>query len=582
MSFINYPMMFSGLLIIIIMMVLIQRYEKSFFNKVKMYWFMDMSKSRKISFALFLLSFVTFAISLGDLRGKEILVESNVPLQKTVVLIDSSASMLVEDVRPNRIKKAGLIARHFIRNSFGHQVSLSVFSDIQKKIVPFTDDIEILEARLQTLMDSQPKGSSNLSLAIKEASQYFKGKDGYGAGNILLITDGEEHSSVKIELPKEINLAIVGIGSEKGGRIPLRRRDGSFARYKKFGKTEVISKLNKSFFTNLLSEVASGKIWYVQSYSLPTEQILKFFSTKHKESFSKGSFRQRPVSGYWLIKLAVVFFVLSVVFSRFKSFVPVMLICLISFNSFGSGEKEALLNKFKVGNISKKEKLRLAEIFSRTKGEEKKSVLLYQNALKDIDREGTEDLFNFGTSLLKTGNVKDGIELYKYLDDNRSLSPEMSEVVKKHIQLAFNKQKKKKGGKGKDDKKKQDKKDKKDKKENKEDKKSSKGKPQKDNKKNKEDKKDKNKKKKDGKSGKDDKDKEDKDKKDKKKDEGNKDKKKKNKKKKWDDVKKQVEKKKKTSTVKGVLKQIMNDDGNLQRKFLDTSSENKKNGMKDW
>ena len=230
-----------------------------------------------------------------------------------------------------------------------------------------------------------------------------------------------------------------------------------------------------------------------------------------------------------------------------------------------------------MGNISKKEKLRLAEIFSRTKGEEKKSVLLYQNALKDIDREGTEDLFNFGTSLLKTGNIKDGIELYKYLDDNRSLSPEMSEVVKKHIQLAFNKQKKKKGGKGKDDKKKQDKKDKKDKKENKEDKKSSKGKPQKDNKKNKEDKKDKNKKKKDGKSGKDDKDK-----KDKKKDEGNKDKKKKNKKKKWDDVKKQVEKKKKTSTVKGVLKQIMNDDGNLQRKFLDTSSENKKNGMKDW
>jgi len=564
MSFVNYPFLLFGLSIIVLYGLYLIRFEKKFFNKIKLYWFFEQSLTRKISTALFLSAFAMFAVSLGDLRGKEVIVESAIPLQKTVVLIDSSASMLVEDVRPNRIKKAGLVARHFVRNSFGHQVSLSVFSDIQKKIVPFTDDIDILESRLATLMETSPKGSSNLTLAIKETIQYFRTKDGFSAGNILLITDGEEHSTIDMELPKQINLAVVGLGSEKGGKIPLRRRDGSFLRYKKHQGQEVVSKINKKFFEEIIAKSASGKVWYVQSYGLPTNEILDFFNKAHKSAFTKGTFRQRPVKGYFLIKIGIVLFVLSVIFSRFKSLVPVLLICIFNLSTMANQneiEKNYLLNKFKKGQISKIEKLRLAEIFSQEKGQEKKALKLYQKSLKDIDKEKTEDVFNFATTLLKTGGYKDGIELYKYLDEKRELSPEVKEIVKKHIQLAFKKNKSK-GGSGKDDKeKKKDKKDKKNK--------DQKNKDQKDNKNKKGDQKKKP----------DDK----KDNKDKKKKSG-KDKKNKNKKKekkKWEDLKKQVEKKKKTSTVKGVLKQIMNDDSNLQRKFLDTSSDDS-NSVRDW
>lgn len=582
MGFVNFPFMLVGFTVVILFTIFLYRFENTFFKKVKLYWFFEKSNARRTSTVIFIISLFTFAISLGDLRGKEEMVESSVPLQKTVVLIDSSASMLVEDVRPNRIKKAGLVARHFVRNSFGHQVSLSVFSDIQKKIVPFTDDIDILEARLQTLMDTFPKGGSNLSLALNEAAQYFKTKDGYAAGNILLITDGEEHSSVSIDLPQEITLAVVGLGSEKGGKIPLRRRDGSFLRYKKHNGEEVVSKINKGFFENLVNSVENGKIWYVQSYGLPTTEILKYFSTKHKEAFGKGSFRQRPVKGYILIKIAIVLFIVSVILSRFRSLVPLACIFLITLNlraAEGPSETDLLLEKFKKGEISKSEKLRLAELYSRKKGEENKAVTLYQNTLKDIDKEKVEDVFNFGTTLLKSGKFQEGIELYKYLDENRQISGEMKDVVKKHIQLAFN-QKKNKGGKGKDDKEDKEKKNNKDKnKDQKQDQqnKSSKGnkdKKQKDNKKQEKDKKD-------NKSNQDkEKDKKEKSK-DKNKDKNNKDKKK-QKQKKWDDLKAQVEKKKKASTVKGVLKQIMNDDSNLQRKFLDASSENDTGTSKDW
>lgn len=580
MSFVKIPYMLIGIALCVLFTLYKYRYDRVFFEKVRKYWFFERSLMSKLSNILLILFFFTLSIAVGDLRGKEVIVEASVPLQKTVVLIDSSASMLVEDVRPNRIRKAGVVARHFVRNSFGHQVSLSVFSDIQKKIVPFTDDIDILESRLETLMTGTPKGSSNVSLALQEAVQYFRTKDGFSNGNILLITDGEEHSSLDLELPKEINVAIVGLGSEKGGKIPLRRRDGSFLRYKRFQGQEVVSKLNKSFFESLLEKTSNGKIWYVQSYGLPTNEILSFFNTAHKQAFTKGSFRQRPVAGYFLIKVAIIIFILSVLTSRFKTFIPIVML-LILFSPVRAQENieekkktenpevTYLMDKFKNGEITQREKLRLAEIFSKRKGDEKKSLKLYQSTIKDIDKASTEDLFNFGTTLLKNGGFKDGIELYKYLDSNRDMPEEMKEIVKKHIQLAFQQKKQNKGGKSKD---KKDQKDQKDQNKNDQNNKKQKSGKQKDQKQKKPDDKDSksDKKKSDKKQDEKDKNKKKDDKKNKKKD-----------KKKWEDVKKAVEKKKRTSTVKGVLKQIMNDDSNLQRKFIDTTSDNN-NTVKDW
>ena len=70
---------------------------------------------------------------------------------KTIILVDSSASMLAEDVRPNRFKKALLLVKHYVKKAVGQQISLVVFSDNQKRIIPFTDDIDLINARLERL-----------------------------------------------------------------------------------------------------------------------------------------------------------------------------------------------------------------------------------------------------------------------------------------------------------------------------------------------------------------------------------------------------------------------------------------------
>ncbi len=73
------------------------------------------------------------AMSLLDLRGDQEQINTPLTDQKTIVLIDASSSMLVEDVQPNRFKRALTVARHFVKNAIGHQISVIVFSDISKK-----------------------------------------------------------------------------------------------------------------------------------------------------------------------------------------------------------------------------------------------------------------------------------------------------------------------------------------------------------------------------------------------------------------------------------------------------------------
>src|SRR5690606_35408348 len=94
-----------------------------------------------VSSFLFILGMTGLVFSLLDPRGPEERIKAEVPNDRTIILIDTSASMLAEDVKPSRLQKAVLIAKHFARKAAGHQLSIVVFAEIQKKIVPFTNDI---------------------------------------------------------------------------------------------------------------------------------------------------------------------------------------------------------------------------------------------------------------------------------------------------------------------------------------------------------------------------------------------------------------------------------------------------------
>ena len=166
------PFVIIGVVILGILQFAIQ---KKYFSWIQNHWFKRPSKANILGRITYFLAFATLIIALLDLRGAPTKVESSIPDQKTIIIVDSSASMLVEDVRPNRFKRALLLARHFIKSSAGHQIAVVIFSDTQKRLISFTDDLDLLDARVAALDNINIRGGgSQIGQAIQESIQYFK------------------------------------------------------------------------------------------------------------------------------------------------------------------------------------------------------------------------------------------------------------------------------------------------------------------------------------------------------------------------------------------------------------------------
>ncbi len=402
--------------------------EGRFFKMVKTYWFYKRSWASFISSFLFLCGMGLLLFSLLDIRGPEEKIKTEAPTERTIILIDTSASMLAEDVKPSRLQKAVLIAKHYARKAAGHQIAVVVFAEIQKKIVPFTNDLDLIDARLETLKNLKNNyGSSALSVAIQESIQYFKETGNEGRGNLLVLTDGEETSEgVKLNIPEDINLALVGIGTEQGGRIPLDDGRGLRYGYKKSSGKDVVTKLNETFFQKTASDVPSGKYWIANSYTLPSDEIVEFFRGEMQKGQNQQDMTIRPVLMEWFVLPAIGLLILSYVFKAAGVFTLGLLLCLSPVAWSQEEEEKKIeyspetiqqLEQLQKGRLSQLEKIKLADDLQKA-GAYDESLQLYQENLPidKIDKViPPEAYLNYGTSLLKKDKTAEGLQIYNQL-----------------------------------------------------------------------------------------------------------------------------------------------------------------------
>lgn len=515
-----------------------------------------------------------------DPRGPQERVESRIPDQKTIIIIDSSASMLAEDVRPNRFKKSILMARHFIKKAFGHKIAVVLFSDTQKRLVPFTDDLDLLDARVAGLEDLKLyDGGSNISQAIKESLGYFLvdgGKVDEVGGNILLFTDSEGHDEeIGIELPEQVTLAAIGIGTAKGARIPNRDKYGVFRGYKKYKSEEVISRLNEGWLKSLSKSIKSYKYWVANSYTIPTEEVLRFFNGKFNQKVNKGMATVRPVMVEAYLVPAIILLILSFLLYFKTSYVLASLV-LILLNVKGNyasdlmAEQVTLLKeKLKNGELDKNGKLKFAEILLQSKEPEAAKVLYEEN----IENALPEHVNNYAISLIQNKKSEEAIRVLGTLQMKArsgaiNLTDTQKTELRQNMLLALQKQKSQQKQKQKQKKEEEKEKKKQKQKESGEEGDSGNNKNEKSEKdgKDKKDDKEKDDKKSDGKDGKEKKEKQDQAKRETLKERQDK-----------------IRKKRKMVKIPGLIKQIMSDDRSLQKKYLDTSTtEPRQYQKKDW
>lgn len=418
--------------------------EAKFFHWVKEYWLLKRSVVQKLSTALILLGFIFMSIILMDPREGEIKVKGTIRQDKTIILVDTSTSMLAEDVRPSRLEKAVLIAKHFTRKAVGHQIGVMVFADITKKLVPFTSDLDLLDSRIDSIKGLRNMNAgSSIGLAIEEAVQFFDAKDTKVTGNIIVITDGEDNAETEsFKLPDGVSLALIGVGTSSGTTIPMKDNLGMFYGYKKNKGITVVTRLNESFFKAAVKDNQNAKYFLAKSYDLPTEEVLAFLNLrKGQQKESDNTIRPVAMERWALPGLITIF--LGLMLRRFSPFV----VCFLLFSNYSIAQKNepeipqdvlVRIEKLKQGQLDPEERINLADQLVKYKMHEMAQSLYEENLDEANLDENVLSYFNWATSELESGNLQSAIEKYSKIEElTKGSAPELIERMNRNIRRAL-------------------------------------------------------------------------------------------------------------------------------------------------
>ena len=240
-----------------------------------------------------------------------------------VFAIDVSKSMLAEDVAPNRLEKAQQLTAQIINNLVSDRVGIIAYAGKAVPQLPITTDYAAAKMFLQNMnTDMLSSQGTAIDEAIQLSRTYFN--DAEQTNRVLvIISDGEDHKDLNLDVAKAaakegIKIFTIGVGSEKGGPIPLKRND-VVMRYKKNQKGEtVITKLNPNTLT-AIAEEANGLFIQGQNTKQVTEKIAEILNKLEKKEFEAKEFSEFKDQFQWFLGLGLFFLILDVLFLERKT-----------------------------------------------------------------------------------------------------------------------------------------------------------------------------------------------------------------------------------------------------------------------
>jgi Ca-activated chloride channel family protein len=218
------------------------------------------SKQRqKIRIALFVLAVASLIFSLARPQLGFSLEESKQAGLDIVVAIDTSKSMLADDVQPNRLQRAKLAAVDLMRLAKSDRLGLVAFAGGAFLQCPLSLDEEAFRQSVDFLdVNVIPQGGTALAEAIQTARAAFK-EETENHKVLVLFTDGEDNDDAEaaIQAAREgkkagLRIFTIGVGTPNGEVLSTKDPYGNRVFIKDSAGNVVKSRLNE----NLLQQIA--------------------------------------------------------------------------------------------------------------------------------------------------------------------------------------------------------------------------------------------------------------------------------------------------------------------------------------
>ncbi len=232
-----------------------------------------------------------------------------------VFAIDVSKSMLAEDIAPNRLEKSKQIVSKIIEELGSDRVGIIIYAGNAYPLLPITTDHGAARMFLQ---NAHPDMVSSQGTAINEAldlAKTFFDDDTQTNRFLFIISDGEDHEENSAETAAElVDLGIktytIGIGTNKGSPIPVKR-NGKFIGYKKDRDDEVvITKLNVETLKDI-ADKGDGSYIYGNRTSSTIEYVDDLLLKADKKEFETKQFSDYKDQFQWFIGFGLLFLLLD-------------------------------------------------------------------------------------------------------------------------------------------------------------------------------------------------------------------------------------------------------------------------------
>lgn len=232
-----------------------------------------------------------------------------------VFAIDVSKSMLAEDVAPNRLDKSKQIVSQIINQLGSDRIGIVAYAGSAFPVLPITTDYSVAKMFLQSMnTDMISSVGTSFNDAIKLSSTYFDDKK--TSKLLIMISDGEDHNEGAEEAAEEANklgikIITIGVGTEKGGTIPLKK-NGIVEGFKRDNNNEVVvTKLVPQSLTAIAKATKGG---YVNGNN--TKEVLEYIKNA-LNNIQKTEFEATEMADFqsqfqWFLGFAFVFLFLDI------------------------------------------------------------------------------------------------------------------------------------------------------------------------------------------------------------------------------------------------------------------------------
>ena len=324
-----------------------------------------------------------------------------------IVAIDTSKSMLTEDIAPNRLVRAKLAALDLLRLAKTDRLGLVAFAGTAFLQCPLTIDESAFRQCLDMLdVNTLPQGGTALAEAIEAARAAFKERDSYKV--LLLLSDGEDHEPGALEAAQEaakdeITIYSIGMGTTEGDVIRLKDEGGRTEYLKDADGTVIKSRLNEELLREIASATTGGIYLPLRGANtietLYNEVIAKLPKTERQERLVKR-YHERF---HWPLAIALALLMFEMLLPDRKSdrkgersagarpagslrATAVTLACLLMIPAFAFASPRSALRDYEAGRYE--EALRQYEQLLRKK---KDDARLHYNAGAAAYRNGQFD-----------------------------------------------------------------------------------------------------------------------------------------------------------------------------------------------